>query len=162
MEACLLARFAAIFNFVSHRSTILLTSLVSGIIGRIRKKINGLAAGLPQGKRAPTVLSDYEEDDVNIWEVLGRELLYEWITARDVEGNKEAIRACAKPLIQSSALDEIASPKNSSIVSPFGDGPPDTHPEQASKFHGPLVNDPDNTTTCEAEARDSGPEYSGR
>ncbi|KAF2107414.1 hypothetical protein BDV96DRAFT_653760 [Lophiotrema nucula] len=95
---------------------LLLSSLSGGVLGKIERKLDDLAADLRQGKRAPTVLSTYEEENADIWEVLKKELLDHGVTAKDIEKHKASIKTYIKTLIDNGALDDVESFESSSTI----------------------------------------------
>ncbi|KAF2183214.1 hypothetical protein K469DRAFT_444705, partial [Zopfia rhizophila CBS 207.26] len=68
------------------------------ILHLIERKIDDIAADLRQGKRAASVLSTYEDQDADIWDVLKKELPDEGITPQDIEEHKTRIKAYIKTL----------------------------------------------------------------
>jgi hypothetical protein len=70
-----------------------------------------------EGKRAPTVVSVYESDDLSVWRELESELNEEGVLRKDVEIHKEAIKTYLKSLL---GVPETISPSPSDFV-------PNTH-----------------------------------
>ncbi|KAL9613065.1 MAG: hypothetical protein Q9167_002364 [Letrouitia subvulpina] len=90
-----------------HTSTInlFLTSLGTGSLGRIERKLDEIIGEIKAGKREPTLLSVSDEEDPTEaerqWDALKGELLEEGLSKPEVEAHKLTIRAKIQAAIDS-------------------------------------------------------------
>jgi hypothetical protein len=99
--------------------TLFLTTLGTGSLGRIEKKLDELIVDVRAGRKAETVLSmaDEDEDESRAqWELLKGELVEEGLTTSEVESHKNWIMA--KLLERIGDLEEQAQPVVSSSSNP--------------------------------------------
>ncbi len=74
-------------------------SLSSSSLARIETVLEDLVKEVRKGKRAATIVSVHETDDVSIWRELESELSEEDISKEDVERHKVAIKTYLKGLM---------------------------------------------------------------
>jgi hypothetical protein len=101
---------------MNHTSslTLFLTTLRTGFLGRIEKKLDQLIDDIKAGRREDTVLSmaKNDEDEVEAqWNMWKSELADEGFTKVELEGYKRWIKAKLLELIESGALHEQPPPE---------------------------------------------------
>jgi hypothetical protein len=91
--------------------TLFLTSLGTGSLGRIEKKLDDLVNEIRSGKREPSILTLGEEEEVDdaVWRTLKSDLVDEGFTTQEVELHKTAIREHLRFLNGEGDLQEINS-----------------------------------------------------
>jgi hypothetical protein len=95
-----------------HTSSInlFLTTLGTGSLGRIEKKLEEIMEEIRAGKREPTVLTTVDDDNEEAethWNALKSELLDDGFTRQDIEAHKGAIKAYIQELVDRGELQEI-------------------------------------------------------
>jgi hypothetical protein len=95
-----------------HTSSInlFLTTLGTGSLGRIEKKLEEIVEEVRAGKREPTVLTAVDHDNEEAethWNALKGELLDDGFTRQDIEAHRGAIKAYIQELVDRGELQEI-------------------------------------------------------
>jgi hypothetical protein len=98
-------------KLIAHTSslTLFLTTLGTGSLGRIEKKLDELIADVQAGRREQTVLSiadDDEDESEAQWKTWKNELVDDGFTKVELEGHKHWIKARLLELIESGRLQE--------------------------------------------------------
>jgi hypothetical protein len=89
--------------------TLYLTTLGTGSLGRIEKKLDELITDIRAGKREDTILTLADEDDNDSeaqWTIFKGELIEDGFTKSEIEGHKHWIKAKLLELVDSGALTE--------------------------------------------------------
>lgn len=103
-------------KIMNHTSslTLFLTTLGTGSLGRIEKKLDQLIEDVRAGRREDTVLTmaDNDEDEAEAqWDMWKSELVDEGFTKVELEGHKQWIKAKLLELIESGVLHEQPPPE---------------------------------------------------
>lgn len=69
-----------------------ISSLSAGSLGRIEGLLEELVQDIKAGRKEPSIVSTYEDNDELAWDELERELIGDGITREDVKQHKEEIR----------------------------------------------------------------------
>jgi hypothetical protein len=83
-----------------------ISSLSDGSLGRIEVMLEELVQDIKAGRKEPSIVSTYEDNDELAWDELERELIVDGITREDVRRHKEEIREYLRRLIGES-IDDI-------------------------------------------------------
>lgn len=94
-----------------HTSAIqlFLTTLGTGSLGRIEKKLETIIEEIRSGKREPSILTTLGDDDGEAevqWDTLKSELVEDGFTKQDIESHKHSIMAHLQQLIDDGELQE--------------------------------------------------------
>ena len=99
--------------FHTSALTLFLTSLGTGSLGRIEKKLDELAAEIQKGQHEPSLSNICDEDNLaeqrNAWNLLMTELSEEFSKV-EIESHKADIKSYIQGLIEGGKLNEEASP----------------------------------------------------
>lgn len=95
----------------SHISGInlFISSLSAGSLGRIEGLLDELVKDIRAGRKEPSIVSTYEDNDELAWDELEKELIGDGITMEDVRQHKEKIRNYLRKLVEASIGDDINS-----------------------------------------------------
>jgi Hsp70 protein len=105
-------------KLVLHTSTLtlFLTSLGTGSLGRIEKKLDDIAADIRAGNHEPSVMTAINDDEgssqTEAWSFLSRELATDF-SFQEIEAFKGEIKEYIRQLMENGALDEQRSPISS-------------------------------------------------
>ncbi|KAN0101440.1 hypothetical protein V8E51_011950 [Hyaloscypha variabilis] len=91
-----------------------ISSLSAGSLARIEGLLDELVRDIREGRKEPTIVSTYEDNDELAWDELERELVGDGITMEDVRQYKEEIRDYLRRLVEEN-IEEIG-PSESSVV----------------------------------------------
>ncbi|KAL3423938.1 dnaJ heat shock family protein [Phlyctema vagabunda] len=102
-------------RLLSHTSslTLFLTTLGTGSLGRIEKKLDELIADVRAGRRERTILTiageDGDDDSETQWNILKSDLADEGVPRSDIERHKHWIKAKLTELVENGDLEEQES-----------------------------------------------------
>jgi hypothetical protein len=107
-------------KLMSHTSslTLFLTTLGTGSLGRIEKKLDELIADVRAGRKEKSVLTmgdENEEESESMWNEWKMELVGEGFTKLELESHKHWIVAKLRELIDNEGLEELPMEKKSNL-----------------------------------------------
>jgi hypothetical protein len=82
-----------------------ISSLSAGCLARIEGLLDELVRDVREGRKEPTIVSTYEDDDELAWNELERELVGDGITREDARQYKEEIRNYLRRLVEENIED---------------------------------------------------------
>ena len=105
-----------------------ISSLSAGSLARIEGLLDELVRDIREGRKEPTIVSTYEDNDELAWDELERELVGDGITREDVRCYREEIRDYLRRLVEDNAdtigpFDSVSCDGDSGYSTPNHDGP---------------------------------------
>ena len=104
-------------TFHTSSISLYLTTLGTGSLGRIEKRLDEIVKEVQSGRREPSILSSVDDDleDADAqWNALKAELLDEGFTKQDIEAHKRDIKVYLASLIDNGKLWETGLPSRTS------------------------------------------------